>query len=125
MAIVAEGADALKLRVEAWKLAHKFPLDRAVGYYVVPHAIDLSNPADVAALIDVVQPIEPAVVLVDTLPRCMGNLEENDASGMGRAIHALDRIKDATGATVIPITHSGKDGKDIRGSSALRTPCSE
>jgi len=120
VAIVAEGAAGIKTRIKAWKTARHFALDVPVGYHIVPHAIDLSNPADVTAFIDAVQPLEPRLVIIDTLPRCMGDLEENDASGMGLAIRACDRIKDATGATVMPITHSGKDGKDIRGSSALR-----
>ena len=120
VAVVAEGADAIKLRVQAWKVSRSLPLTQSYGFYVVPQSVQLSEPAEVQALIDAIAPLAPKLVILDTLPRCLGGLEENSSTEIGRAIDAMDRIRLATGAVVMPITHSTKDGGDIRGSSALR-----
>jgi hypothetical protein len=42
------------------------------------------------------------------------------AAGMGRVVDGLDELKRQTGATVMVIHHTRKDGGSERGSSALR-----
>ena len=120
VAVVAEGGDALKQRIRAWKVSRGYSLEESVGFHILPQPLDLSEPDEVQQFIDAVGPLNPRLVVLDTLPRCLGVFEENSNSEMGRAIEALDRIKTDIGAVVMPITHSDKQVKDVRGASALR-----
>ncbi|EOY8379226.1 AAA family ATPase, partial [Escherichia coli] len=61
------------------------------------------------------------LIVIDTLARCFGGNDENDSRDMGAFIQGCDAIKQATGATVLVVHHSGKDEtKGARGSSAFR-----
>ncbi|MBQ5158854.1 DNA primase, partial [Citrobacter freundii] len=61
------------------------------------------------------------LVVIDTLARCFGGNDENDARDMGAFIEGCDTIKQKTGATVLVVHHSGKDeAKGARGSSSFR-----
>lgn len=61
------------------------------------------------------------LIIFDTLARCFGGSDENDARDMGAFIEGCDVIKRETGATVLVVHHSGKDeAKGARGSSAFR-----
>ncbi|MBX9265093.1 helicase RepA family protein, partial [Klebsiella pneumoniae] len=61
------------------------------------------------------------LIVIDTLARCFGGNDENDAKDMGAFIEGCDTIKRETGATVLVVHHSGKDDtKGARGSSAFR-----
>ncbi|SDG97148.1 AAA domain-containing protein [Pseudonocardia oroxyli] len=61
-------------------------------------------------------------IVIDTLNRCSVGLDENSAKDMGMVVEALYDLKRATprdmGAIAL-IHHTGKDGKTVRGSSAL------
>lgn len=61
------------------------------------------------------------MIILDTLARCFGGNDENDARDMGAFIRGCDELKRRTGATVLVVHHSGKDEtKGARGSSAFR-----
>ncbi|EJE2981451.1 TPA: AAA family ATPase, partial [Escherichia coli] len=65
------------------------------------------------------QPVQ--LIVIDTLARCFGGNDENDARDMGAFIEGCDTIKRETGATVLVVHHSGKDdSKGARGSSSFR-----
>jgi hypothetical protein len=65
------------------------------------------------------QPVR--LIVIDTLARCFGGNDENDARDMGAFIEGCDVIKRETGATLLVVHHSGKDDtKGARGSSAFR-----
>ncbi len=65
------------------------------------------------------QPVR--LIVVDTLARCFGGNDENDASDMRAFIEDCDVIKHKTVATLLVVHHSGKDDtKGARGSSAFR-----
>ena len=49
----------------------------------------------------------------------MGNRNESSAQDMGEFIQVCDEIKDKTGATVLIVHHTGKDGATARGSYSL------
>jgi hypothetical protein len=76
-------------------------------------------------LIEVVWGFRPSLVVVDTLARCMLGGEENSARDMGLFVAACDRIRMATGATVLVVHHTGKSAHVERGSSALRAACDQ
>lgn len=49
------------------------------------------------------------MIILDTLARCFGGNDENDARDMGAFIRGCDELKRRTGATVLVVHHSGKD----------------
>jgi hypothetical protein len=61
------------------------------------------------------------LIVVDTLARAMAGGDENSSEDMGALISGADAIREATGAHVSLVHHSGKDGaKGARGHSSLR-----
>ena len=66
-------------------------------------------------------PARIGLVVIDTLARTMGDGDENTARDMGAFVRSLDHIRNATGAHIMVIHHSGKDAsKGARGSGSLR-----
>jgi hypothetical protein len=91
---------------------------------VIREMVDLHGDIDAAAIIRAlgIRGIQnPALIIVDTLARAMGAGDENTAKDMGQFVQSVDAIRQATGAHVAIIHHSGKDaGKGARGSGSLR-----
>lgn len=62
----------------------------------------------------------PALIVFDTLSRCMGNLDESRSEDMNLLVRRLSILGDGLGASVLVVHHSGKDAsRGIRGSSTL------
>lgn len=89
-------------------------------FFVVQDAPNLADEASVTAFIETLESLDerPALVIFDTLARCMVGADENSAMSMGQVIRGLDRIK-ALGCAVMVVHHPTKAGDTIRGSSAL------
>lgn len=121
IAAMAEGVPAP--RVGAWKLAFEFNIEASLGFHVWPGAVPLLEPQAVSAFIAASKSVQPVLVILDTLARCLVGGDENSAKDMGLAIAAADRIRRALGATVLLVHHTNKDGGSERGSSALRGAC--
>jgi hypothetical protein len=65
--------------------------------------------------------MKPVLIVVDTLARSMGDGDENTAKDAAMFVRNCDLIREATGAHVMVIHHTGKDEeRGARGSSALR-----
>lgn len=115
--IAAEGVSGYASRVKAWCSHHKLP---AGHLYFLPGTAETMNPKGVHDLLSEIAEVKPAMVIVDTLARCMIGGDENSAKDMGLFIEGCSRIIQATGATVLPVHHTGKTaGSGPRGSSAL------
>ena len=115
--VAAEDAQGYAARKIAWRLHHGKP---AGQLYFMPEPVNLFDPADVTAFIDdVARPMRPALIVFDTLARCMTGADENSARDMGVVVDHIEAIRHATGAACIPVHHSNKTGGTYRGSSAL------
>ena len=114
--IVAEGAGGIGGRMKAWELEHG-PMGEEV--FVLLRPIQTSNAAAWAVLVEACRRIGPALVVVDTQARVTVGMEENSAKDMGVFVDAVSAIQRVTGACVMPIHHTGRNGGDARGSSAL------
>lgn len=120
--VAAERATGIRSRLEAYRLEHA---SRALpeSLWFVPRAVPLSDPNEVDAFVQEVTATlvpPPALIVFDTLARCMGGTDENSAQGMNTIVESLDRIRRATAASVLVVHHTRK-GDDIeRGSTALR-----
>lgn len=122
-----EGAHGIRNRVTAW--ARHYGLEGApIPFAIIPVALNLLNPeADTSRLIEAIQEAaakmgQPvALVVMDTLSRAMAGGNENAPEDMGALVMNSDRIRQATGAHVAWIHHSGKDqAQGARGHSLLR-----
>ncbi len=62
----------------------------------------------------------PCLIVIDTLARAMSG-DENNSQDMGRFVRSVDYVREATGAHVLVVHHTGKDvDRGPRGHSSLR-----
>jgi hypothetical protein len=119
--ISAEGGSGIALRVEAWETVNG-TRDGQVYFLTdqAPQLLDRRVSGDVEELLLSLAdlPEKPALIVIDTLARSMVGGDENSAEDMGLLIAAAERIRQATGATVILVHHVNKQG-GARGSTAL------
>lgn len=122
-----EGAQGIRNRLAAFRAHHELGSEQ-LPFVAMPQPVNLLNEdADVNAVIELVlhvaaeTGIPVAMVIVDTLSRAMAGGNENSPEDMTAIVGNCDRIRDATGAHVCIVHHSGKDeAKGARGHSSLR-----
>jgi hypothetical protein len=117
--IAAEGDDGMHKRVLAWLhgWTGKVPTN---GFLVWPHAVNLADEMEVDGLVSTIAERQVDFIVIDTLNRSMGGLEENSATSMSVIIASLDRLREANpGACVLVVHHTGHSNERARGSSAL------
>lgn len=123
--VAAEGGRGFSRRVAAFKVKYKV---EELPFAIVPCAVDLfSENGDTAKMVKLIRQVEAdfgqkcVLIVVDTLARAMAGGDENTSADMGKFVRNCDRLREAIGATVNIIHHTGKDkAKGARGSSALR-----
>lgn len=120
--IAAEGVGDLGVRIKAYKIAHDLESLPDVSYVLEPVNLYTGDSirGQVDGLIEQIAHLDPALVIFDTLARCMAGGDENFAKDINSVIASLDRLRHETGATVLVIHHSGHDKNRERGSSALK-----
>lgn len=113
--VVAEGATGFSLRVRAARQAHG-----AMGdLLVLPRPVQAKDPVAWEVLVAAVRRLEPVLIILDTQARVTVGLEENSATDMGVYVEAVRKLREATEACVLTVHHSGRNGTDARGSSAI------
>ncbi|WP_371337479.1 helicase RepA family protein [Klebsiella quasipneumoniae] len=124
MYVVGEGGIGVPRRIKAWEKQHGLKLD---NLYLVNRPVFPVRSEDISQVINAARDVERKtgqpirLIILDTLARCFGGNDENDAKDMGAFIEGCDRIKQATRSTLLVVHHSGKDDtKGARGSSAFR-----
>lgn len=113
--IVAEGATGFSLRVKAAREVHGDLGD----LLVLPRPVQAKDPVAWEVLVAAVRRLEPVFILLDTQARVTVGLEENSATDMGIYVEAVRKLREATEACVLTVHHSGRNGTDARGSSAI------
>jgi hypothetical protein len=117
--IAAEGGSGVLNRLAAFK--REKPRMAGAPFILLPVGVDLHGDIDAKALAAILTDYSPALVVVDTLARSMGEGDENTAKDTAQLVKNCDLIREATGAHVMLIHHTGKDeDKGARGSSAQR-----
>lgn len=113
--LAAEGAAGMTLRTRAWRI------ERGVmaGVDFLPLPIQVSKIDDWLALIALATKRSYGLIVLDTQARITVGLDENTAKDSGVFIAAGGALKDATKACVLTVHHTGRDGKNARGSSAI------
>lgn len=113
--VVGEGQAGIIARQEAWSLYHG---ESDLDVYWHPRAVNLMLRPEVDAVEAIGKELQPSLIVFDTLARCMAGADEN--SEMGTVVSHVDQIREACGATVLVVHHSGKDAsKGMRGDTKL------
>ncbi|MBM2293459.1 AAA family ATPase [Sulfitobacter pseudonitzschiae] len=117
--IAAEGGAGIRNRLAA--IRHEHPDMASAPFTLLPVGLDLHAQGDALAVCEIMPDVAPALVVIDTLARSMGAGDENTAKDAAMFVRNCDLIREATGAHVMVIHHTGKDeDRGARGSSALR-----
>ena len=117
--VAAEGASGIRKRLLAWCEQYKVdPEELNENLLILPIPLQLDDRDQIAQMIDIVGEFRADMLVLDTRARCTVGLEENSATAQGKAIEALDRIRDGTGCTPLGVHHSSRTGTAGRGSNA-------
>jgi len=119
--VAAEGSYGLARRAVGWRQSRGKGLPKP-AFKIVPHAIALTS-TDLDALVTAILNLgdRPSLIIIDTLARTFGAGDENKQADMNAYVTAADRLREATGAHVMIIHHSGvHEDKRERGSNVLR-----
>ena len=111
--LVGEGIGRFKLRVMAWKQHHH--VSETLPFYVWNGPINLLDPVQVDMFVTALEGVEPALVVIDTLSRCIVGANENDTATMTEAVEACDRIRVKLKTTMLIIHHMNKGRGDRQG----------
>lgn len=116
--VAAEGQYGLPDRIRAWLVDHDQDEDDARRIRVVPASIDLLN--DPGSLCNVIDDIDPTLIVIDTLARCTPGGDENSGKDMGSLLHTLEDAATSRGVAVLLVHHSQKNSASTyRGHSSL------
>jgi hypothetical protein len=119
--LAAEGSHGLGRRAIGWRRTRGRDLSKP-AFKLIPHGLALTGDdlnAMVAAILALGMPI--VLVVIDTLARTFGAGDENKQADMNAYVSAADRLREATGAHVLIVHHSGvHEDKRERGSNVLR-----
>lgn len=123
--LAAEGGRGVKNRVVALKntfgVAEVPMAIRRAGLDLLQENADIERVVKLAAEVQKRAADMPLLIVVDTLSRVMAGGDENSAADMTALIRNIDVIREATGAHIMLVHHTGKDvAKGARGHSSLR-----
>jgi hypothetical protein len=114
--LVAEGVSGVKRRVRAWEDYYD---RKMVGVKFLPVAVQAKNATEWAAFVKLVGKYKPSMVIVDTQARVTEGMDENSNSEMGELVGKLEALRAASGACVLTVHHTGRNGEHMRGAVAL------
>jgi hypothetical protein len=113
-----EGLSGAVQRIKAWEDAHD--LDLGTDLLFADSVIQVGASSEAwAAVIKKVLYYRVGLIIIDTFARAAVGLEENSATDVGKAVARFDWVRRQTGAGLLVVHHSRKDGLSARGSSAL------
>ena len=109
-------------RFPAWMQHRGIENPNAVPFALVPAVPLVSTASDVDALIASLKEtgLRFSLIVIDTVARALGGLDENSAKDVGLLLAAAEKLRNTFDCSVLLIHHTGKDeGRGARGSSAL------
>jgi len=112
--ITPEGTGNLHKRVAAWEELNGKTMDNIEFF---PFGIKVGS-RQWDLLIDYAVKTKPGLIVIDTWSRNNGGRDENGQADTSLAIEQLDKLRNATGATLLILHHLNKMGQ-IRGSTTL------
>ena len=116
--VAAEGGNGILNRLAAVRKAK--PAFTEADFYCLRAPVDIHGEIDPGALCELIKPLEPSLLIIDTLARSMGEGDENSTKDMSKFVKGCDLVREETGAHVMVVHHTGKDEtRGARGSYAL------
>lgn len=120
--VAAEGFDGIYLRILAWQASH--PNTSLTSLRVIPLPVQIFKGEDRRILAvqarDLPLESRPAMIVLDTLHRCVVGARESDNSDMVCVANTAALWRSEFGATTWVIHHEGKSaGQGMRGASCL------
>lgn len=115
--LAAEAGADMEVRL----VALRQHMGEADGLHLIGTGVDLFDPnsGDLKTLKVELADLRPALIIVDTMAAAFPGMEENEARDMGRAIATLRELGEPSGAAVVAIHHTLKEGNTPRGWSGL------
>ncbi|WP_338341865.1 MULTISPECIES: AAA family ATPase [unclassified Shinella] len=121
--VAAEGGNGAKRRVQALKDKYGALADPS-AFLLLPSPVDLRRAdADLNPFLEALRAIGAPIglIVVDTLSRALAGGDENSSVDMGAIVKHFDVIRNATGAHLMIVHHTGKNkANGARGHSLLR-----
>lgn len=118
--IAAEAAGSVRNRALAFASAHNVDM-KECPLWVIGETPSLGDLDHVRKIAKGTKKLQPKLLVVDTLAAASGGANENSGEDMGAILAACRALHRITGALVLLVHHSGKDGsKGARGWSGLR-----
>lgn len=123
--VAAEGAKGIRKRLQAWAIDRG---EKPLGVKVLPLNVKAKGPVEYGRqllspewgrLAKTVMVLKPKLIVLDTQARLATGLEENSATAMGLWVEAVRVLREVSGACVLVVHHTGRNGGDARGSTAI------
>lgn len=116
--VIGEGSGRFSLRVRAWKIHNK--VNWALPFYWTNGPVNLLDEDEVAGFTLAIAEVRPALIVFDTLSRCLPGAEENLQAEMSQAVAAMDAIRAASPMSVVLLLHHlNASGTRERGSTVV------
>jgi len=121
--LMGEGLSGAADRFEA--LAVHYGIEVPACLFVSEVAAELTDGTNAAWVADAVNALcpEAGMVIIDTLNRNFGGLDENSTKDMTAFVSNVDAVFRNSGKTIVIIHHSGHAGERGRGSTVLPGAC--
>lgn len=121
--LAGEGHSGIANRFEALEMKYGIQTPECLHLSHAPAILtDRENTELVSNTVNQICP-DAGLVIIDTLNRNFGGLDENSTKDMTVFVNNIDRSFRATGKTVLIVHHSGHNSDRGRGSSALPGAC--
>ena len=114
-----EGVYGLKNRIDGWHKAHGLPF--VDNFYGQHSDLFLNDNKSVDRFIDLLKGIDfkNGLIIIDTYNNATPGIEENASGQYGLVNANIKRITRTFKSHVLVVHHTGKDGEDYRGTSAM------
>ena len=115
--MAGEGEGGIPSRIDAWCKHHSKNQGELL---LCLGALEFLNQGELETFIDSIKPLNPRVVIVDTMARSMAGADENSTRDMNKFVRECGKLQHILGCAVVLVHHTGKSGDVERGSSVLR-----
>ena len=127
MYVAAEGILGYAPRVEAWLEANPQPEgSEPPSVHFLSHPVQIGEGVDntdtgLDAFVEQLasQGIRPALIILDTLSRCLSGTDENSTRALSEMVTRCERAAMLLGAAFLLVHHTRKRDDEIRGSGTL------
>lgn len=120
--IAAEGQYGFKNRVAAW-CKHFKKEQKNLKLYFFMNTVSLLDERERTNFMKVIAPLNPGLVVVDTVAHCMLPGNENDTMQMGLFVKGTLAMQQKFSCATLLVHHTNKGGKVYRGSGSLGNAC--